>query len=69
MDEAYAFCFAGTHTTSISLSLGTYYLLRDPHRLQKLLDELRYVPRNSEGLMEYRDVYNLPYLASIHFSI
>ena len=62
IDEAYVFCLAGTHTTSVSLSLGTYYLLRDPLRRQKLLDELKNVPRNVEGLMEYRDVYNLPYL-------
>ena len=62
IDEAYAFCFAGTHTTSLSLSIGTYHLLRDPHRCQKLLDELKSVPRNGEGLMEYRDLYSLPYL-------
>ena len=68
VDEAYAFCLAGTHTTSISLSLGTYYLLRDPLPRQKLVDELKDVPRNDEGLMEYRDVYNLPYLVSSPFA-
>ena len=64
IDEANAFCLAGTLTTSVSLSLGTYFLLRDPLRRQKLLDELKDVPRNVEGLMEYRDVSKLPYLVS-----
>ncbi|KAL8794607.1 MAG: hypothetical protein Q9195_002803 [Heterodermia aff. obscurata] len=68
IDEAYAFCLAGTYTTSISLSLGTYYLLRDPLRRQKLVDELENVPRNVDGLMEYRDVYNLPYLEILRLS-
>jgi cytochrome P450 len=77
VDETFAFCFAGTHTTSLSLSLGTYYLLNSPAKLRKLLEELSTVKKNSNGLLEYRDVCNLPYLVSggilassdgVHFS-
>lgn len=69
VDEAYSFCFAGTHTTSFSLSLGTYYLLRHPQKLRKLVEELKIVKRNPEGLLEYRDVCNLPYLVSNGYSV
>lgn len=68
VDETYSFCFAGTHTTSFTISLATYYLLRNPAKLGKLLEELKGVKRNPEGLLEYRDVCNLPYLVSDKFS-
>ncbi|KAL8867965.1 MAG: hypothetical protein Q9174_005310, partial [Haloplaca sp. 1 TL-2023] len=67
VDETYSFCFAGTHTTSFTISLATFYLLRHPEKLAKLRQELKTVEdkRNSEGLLEYRDVYKLPYLTAI----
>ncbi|RYP76854.1 hypothetical protein DL769_003540 [Monosporascus sp. CRB-8-3] len=65
VDEVNSFCFAGTHTTSFSLTLATYYLLKNPPKLEKLLRELETVKRNSEGLLEYRDVSNLPYLTAV----
>ncbi|KAL9586166.1 MAG: hypothetical protein Q9212_001087 [Teloschistes hypoglaucus] len=67
VDETYSFCFAGTHTTSFTISLATYYLLRSPDKLAKLREELKTVEdkRNPEGLLEYRDVYKLPYLTAI----
>lgn len=70
VDETYSFCFAGTHTTSFTISLATYYLLRSPDKLAKLREELKTVEdkRNPEGLLEYRDVYKLPYLVSTPFS-
>jgi cytochrome P450 len=64
VDEVNSFCFAGTHTTSFSLTLATFYLLKNPSKLEKMLKELESVPRNANGLLEYRDVCNLPYLVS-----
>lgn len=62
VDEVNSFCFAGTHTTSFSLTLATYYLIANPSKLQKLLEELKPVPKNAEDLYEYRSISNLPYL-------
>lgn len=64
VDETYSFCFAGTHTTSHTISMATYYLLSNPSKLEKLLAELKTATRNTEGLLEYRDVNRLPYLVS-----
>ncbi|KAI0145605.1 cytochrome P450 [Xylariaceae sp. FL1272] len=64
-DETYSFAFAGTHTTSHTMSMGTYYLLRNPDKLKKLKEELKLVPRNEEGLLEYRQVRDLPYLKAV----
>lgn len=64
VDETYSFFFAGTHTTSFTISMATYYLLSNPSKLKKLLAELKTVTRNTEGLLEYRDVHRLPYLVS-----
>lgn len=64
VDDAYLFCVAGTHTTSFCLSLGTYYLLRHPQKLRRLVEELQTVQKNPDGMLEYRDVCNLPYLVS-----
>lgn len=61
-DETYSFAFAGTHTTSHTMSMGTYYLLSNPSKLQKLREELRTVPKNGDGLYEYKAVRQLPYL-------
>ncbi|KAI0835728.1 cytochrome P450, partial [Hypoxylon sp. FL0890] len=64
-DETYSFAFAGTHTTSHTMSMGTYYLLRHPEKLEKLRKELEPVPRNADGLLEYRQVRDLPYLKAV----
>lgn len=61
-DETYSFAFAGTHTTSHTMSVGTYHLLRNPEKLERLIKELEVVPRNENGLLEYRKVRDLPYL-------
>lgn len=68
VDEALALCFAGTDTTSFGLTFGTYYLLRHPDKLDKVLEELKTVDTNSEGLYEYRDISSLPYLVRGSFS-
>ncbi|KAI8168113.1 Cytochrome P450 monooxygenase BOT1 [Colletotrichum sp. SAR 10_70] len=69
VDEAFVLCFAGTDTTGIGLSLGTYYLLKNPEKLNKMLDELKTVKTNAEGLFEYRELCNLPYLSTVSQAI
>ncbi|KAI8314760.1 Cytochrome P450 monooxygenase BOT1 [Colletotrichum sp. SAR11_240] len=69
VDEAFVLCFAGTDTTGIGLSLGTYYLLKNPEKLHKMLDELKTVKTNAEGLFEYRELCNLPYLSTVSQAI
>ncbi|TGJ83733.1 hypothetical protein E0Z10_g5027 [Xylaria hypoxylon] len=64
-DETYSFAFAGTHTTSYTMSMGTYYLLRQPEKLERLKQELETVPRNESGLLEYKQVRDLPYLKAV----
>lgn len=46
------------------MSMATYYLLHHPDKLTKLRDELSNVRRNDNGLLEYKDVKDLPYLVS-----
>ncbi|KAJ0349027.1 hypothetical protein KNSL1_005073 [Colletotrichum chrysophilum] len=53
----------------IGLSLGTYYLLKNPEKLNKMLDELKTVKTNAEGLFEYRELCNLPYLSTVSQAI
>ncbi|RYO88783.1 hypothetical protein DL763_005863 [Monosporascus cannonballus] len=65
VDEALAMCFAGTDTTTFALSLGTFYLLKNPTKLRTLREELDGVTPNGDGLLEYRDVRSLPYLTAI----
>jgi cytochrome P450 len=65
VDEAVAMCFAGTDTSSYALHFGTYYLLSNPAALTTLLEELKDVPTNDDGIIEYRDVANLPYFSAV----
>ncbi|KAK1705414.1 cytochrome P450 [Colletotrichum lupini] len=65
VDEALSVCFGGTDTNSIALSFGTYFLLRNPNKLQKMLDELKDAPTNMDGLYEYHTVSKLPYLTAV----
>ncbi|KAI1348886.1 cytochrome P450 [Xylaria sp. FL0043] len=78
IDEAFAFCFAGpfspllpsdpvrkgTDTTSYALSMGSYYLMSNPSKLEKMRAELATVPTNEDGLLRYKDIRNLPYLSA-----
>lgn len=65
VDETYSFCFAGTHTTSLTISMATYYLLKNPEKLEQLSEELKGVKENSQGMLEYRDICRLPYLTAV----
>ncbi|KAI3319985.1 cytochrome P450 [Xylariaceae sp. AK1471] len=64
IDEAFAFCFAGTDTTSYALSMGSYYLMSNPSKLAKMREELATVPTNADGLLPYKEIRNLPYLSA-----
>lgn len=65
VDETYSFCFAGTHTTSFTMSLSTYYLLSNPDKLEKLRQEIQTVQPNDEGLLEFAALRTLPYLTAV----
>lgn len=47
------------------MSMGTYYLLSNPSKLAKLVEELKTVPKSDRGLLEYRKVNTLPYLVRV----
>ncbi|KAJ8121571.1 hypothetical protein ONZ43_g2006 [Nemania bipapillata] len=64
IDEAFAFCFAGTDTTSYALSMGAYYLVSNPSKLKKMREELQNVPTSADGVLEYKNIRNLPYLSA-----
>lgn len=49
------------------MSMGTYYLLRHPEKVERLRRELATVPRNEIGLLEYKKVRDLPYLVCLSF--
>ncbi|OHE93162.1 hypothetical protein CORC01_11574 [Colletotrichum orchidophilum] len=65
VDEALSVCFAGTDTNSLALSFGTYFLLKNPDKLQKMLEELKDAPTNNHGLYEYHTLCKLPYLTAV----
>lgn len=44
--------------------MGSYYLMSNPSKLEKMRDELSTVPTNEDGLLQYKDIRNLPYLVS-----
>ena len=46
--------------------MATYYLLKNPEKLEQLFEELKGVKKNSQGMLEYRDICRLPYLVSTH---
>jgi hypothetical protein len=44
--------------------MGSYYLMSNPSKLEKMREELDTVPTNADGILEYKDIRNLPYLVS-----
>ncbi|KAJ8133076.1 hypothetical protein O1611_g549 [Lasiodiplodia mahajangana] len=54
----------GTDTTSYALSMGAYHLISNPSKLEKLRRELETVPTNADGVLEHKDIRNLPYLSA-----
>jgi hypothetical protein len=44
--------------------MGSYYLMSNPDKLEKMRAELATVPTNADGLLEYKDIRHLPYFVS-----
>ncbi|KAM3076084.1 hypothetical protein ACMFMG_006399 [Clarireedia jacksonii] len=63
--EARGLVGAGTETTGHTLSVITFYLLKNPAKLQILKDELSDTRKANRGILEYHDLQRLPYLSSI----
>jgi cytochrome P450 len=64
VDEAFSLVIGGTETTVTTITFGVWCILKNPAVHKKLLDELSMVETNNDGLMEYRNLVNLPYLVS-----
>ncbi|OAQ69781.1 calcineurin-dependent [Pochonia chlamydosporia 170] len=65
VDEAFSLVIGGTETTVTTITFGVWCILKNPAVHKKLLDELSMVETNNDGLMEYRNLVNLPYLTAI----
>ncbi|KAF4979782.1 hypothetical protein FZEAL_4086 [Fusarium zealandicum] len=62
--------FAGSDTTGITMRAVFYFLLRDPPKMQKLIDELTEESKagrfsRDDGLVQWEEVRNLPYLSAV----
>lgn len=69
VDEAFSLVIGGTETTVTTITYGVWCILKNPEVQTKLLNELNTVETNNEGLMEYRNLMNLPYLVSLTSSL
>ena len=56
---------AGTDTTSLTLTMATYRVLRDPNILRKLQAELREAMPRKDTQLEYAELEKLPYLRAV----
>ena len=56
---------AGTDTTSLTLTMATYSVLRDPNVLRKLQAELREAMPRKDTQLEYAELEKLPYLRAV----
>ncbi|KAG8415885.1 hypothetical protein J3459_013946 [Metarhizium acridum] len=65
VDEAFSLVIGGTETTVTTITYGVWCILKSPEVQKKLLDELDKVETNNDGLMEYQNLVNLPYLTAI----
>ncbi|UKZ61263.1 uncharacterized protein TrAtP1_002530 [Trichoderma atroviride] len=65
VDEAFSLVVGGTETTVTTLTYGVWCVLKYPEVHKKLLDELSMVETDNDGLMEYRNLVNLPYLSAV----
>lgn len=55
---------AGSDTTAYTIACTTYYLLMHKGPLAKLKEELKLLPRTSNGRLDLKNVMALPYLVS-----
>lgn len=64
-DEAGAVVSAGTETTSWTLAVMTYHLLKQPQLLTKLTQELKTVLDDATKLPDWTALEHLPYLSAV----
>jgi cytochrome P450 len=60
--------FAGSDSTAITLRSVFYFLLRNPTKMERLLEELRSLdrgPASTPVLPAWADVHDLPYLSAV----
>lgn len=62
--------FAGSDTTGITLRAVFYYLLKDPRKMEALLEELAVESKagrfsRDDGLVQWEEVRDLPYLSAV----
>ncbi|RKK92960.1 hypothetical protein BFJ71_g9951 [Fusarium oxysporum] len=65
VDEAFSLVIGGTETTVTTITYGVWCILKNPNVEKKMLEELRTVETNSNGLMECQNLMNLPYLTAV----
>ncbi|KAG9186431.1 hypothetical protein G6011_09539 [Alternaria panax] len=65
IEEAIALLIAGTDTTGTTITIGTYRLLRDPKKCQRLKAELRQAWPNLEDRPSSKILEKLPYLTAV----
>ncbi len=61
--NASIFMIAGTETTATLLSGVTYYLLKNPEKMRKLVSEIR-TSFDSEDQLDFESLQKLPYLSA-----
>ena len=64
VEEAQTLLVAGSETTGNTLTLTTFYLLRDPEKAGKLSQELAQVKKDQDCPLVYHDLQRLPYLTA-----
>ncbi|KAF5649458.1 cytochrome p450 [Fusarium tjaetaba] len=65
VDEAFSLVIGGIETTVTTITYGVWCILKNPEVEKMMLEELRTVETNSDGLMEYPNLMNLPYLTAV----
>ena len=66
-DEGQTLVGAGSETTAKSLSIITFYLLKDKTKLQRVRDEIHTVMPDATSLPSLKALEKLPYLVSVGF--
>ncbi|WP_079681572.1 cytochrome P450 [Planktothrix sp. PCC 11201] len=60
-DELLTLLFAGHETTATAMSWALYWIHNQPEVYEKLIQELKSLPQNAEGM----DIFRLPYLTAV----
>ncbi|WRH68501.1 MAG: cytochrome P450 [Planktothrix sp. GU0601_MAG3] len=60
-DELLTLLFAGHETTATAMSWALYWIHSQPEVYEKLIQELKSLPQNAEGM----DIFRLPYLTAV----